>query len=300
MRKIKTILIGMGNIGYSNDLNKKTKIQSHYKALCQNRYINLIGVVEKKKIDLVDKKINVFKNLNEIVSINFELAVIAVPTEYHFNILKFLINLKHPKAIICEKPFTDEFKKAEDIIFLSKKNKKKIYVNYFRRSIPSFLKLLKYLNKFKASKKMNIFYSKSLLRNGCHFIDFAQFLFGKVQFHRYDKIKSILYLKSKNSLITLNFLKKKQSENSFEIFFEDKIINVDMNSKIYEKKIMLKNSKFKQIFKKSRAEMDIFQKLSLNNFIKHYLKKSKRSKLAISSNKVLLNTLNIIKKTKQN
>jgi hypothetical protein len=53
----------------------------------------------------------------------------------------------HPKAIICEKPFTDEFKKAEDIIFLSKKNKKKIYVNYFRRSIPSFLKLLKYLNK---------------------------------------------------------------------------------------------------------------------------------------------------------
>ena len=147
---------------------------------------------------------------------------------------------------------------------------------------------------------MNIFYSKSLLRNGCHFIDFAQFLFGKVQFHRYDKFKNILYLKSTNSLITLNFLKKKQSENSFEIFLEDKIINVDKNSKIYEKKIMLKNSKFKQIFKKSREEMDIFQKLSLNNFIKHYLKKSKHSKLAISSNKVLLNTLNIIKKTKQN
>ena len=128
---------------------------------------------------------------------------------------------------------------------------------------------------------MNIFYSKSLLRNGCHFIDFAQFLFGKVQFHRYDKIKSILYLKSKNSLRTLNFLKKKQNKNSFEIFYVLASFILKLINKIYEKKIMLKNSKFKQIFKKSRAEMDIFQKLSLNNFIKHYLKKSKRSKLAI-------------------
>ena len=49
MKKIKTILIGMGNIGYSNDLKKKNKIQSHYKALCKNRFINLIGIVEKKK-----------------------------------------------------------------------------------------------------------------------------------------------------------------------------------------------------------------------------------------------------------
>ncbi len=298
MKKIRTILIGMGNIGYSNDLKKKNKIQSHYKALHKNRYIDLIGVVEKKKIDLIDKKIDVFKNLNEIISINFELAVIAVPTKYHFNILKFLINLKHPKVIICEKPFTDNFQKAKDIISLSKKKKKQIYVNYFRRSIPSFLKLINYLNKFKVSKKMNIFYSKSLLRNGCHFIDFAQFLFGKVQFYKYDKIKKILYLKSKDTLITLNFLKKKQSENSFEIILHDKIINIDKNSKIYKKNFMLKNSKFKQILIRSRNEMDIFQKLSLNNFIKHYLKKPMESKLTISSNKDLLNTLNIIQKTK--
>ncbi len=300
MKKIKTILIGMGNIGYSNDLKKKNKIQSHYKALCKNRFIDLIGIVEKKKINLNNKKINIFKNLNEIISINFELAVIAVPTKYHFNILKFLINLRHPKAIICEKPFTDKFQKAKEIISLSKRKKKKIYVNYFRRSIPSFLKLKNYLNKFKVSKKMNIFYSKSLLRNGCHFIDFAQFLFGKVQFDNYNKTKKILNLKSENSFIKLHFLKKKHSENSFEIIFQDKIINVDKNSKIYKKDTMLKNSKFKQVLIRSRDEMDVFQKLSLNNFIKHYLKKSNDSKFIISSNKDLLNILNIIEKTKQN
>tara|TARA_A100001015_G_scaffold266282_1_gene315330 strand:+ start:1175 stop:1360 length:186 start_codon:yes stop_codon:yes gene_type:complete len=61
---------------------------------------------------------------------------------------------------------------------------------------------------------------------------------------------------------------------------------------------MLKNSKFKQILKRSRDEMDIFQKLSLNNFIKHYLKKSMGSKITISSHKDLLNTLNIIQKAR--
>ena len=63
---------------------------------------------------------------------------------------------------------------------------------------------------------------------------------------------------------------------------------------------MLKNAKFKQIFIKSRDEMDIFQKLSLSTFLKHYLNKSKDSKIPISSNKVLLNTLNIIQKAKYN
>ena len=300
MRKIKTILIGMGKIGYSNDLNKKTKIQSHYKALCQNRHINLIGIVEKNFFNLNDKKINIYKNLNEIISIDFELVIIAVPTKYHFNILKFLSNLKQLKVIICEKPFTNEYKKANSIISLLKKKKKQVYVNYFRRSIPSFLKLNNYLNKYKVPKKMNIFYSKSLLRNGCHFIDFAHFLFGKVQFIKTDKIKKILYLKSKNSFITLNFLNKKRSENFFEIIFEDKIILIDKQSRIYEKKNMLKNTKFKQIFIKSRDEMDIFQKLSLSTFLKHYLNKSKDSKIPISSNKVLLNTLNIIQSAQYN
>lgn len=297
MKKIKTILIGMGNIGYLNDLKQKKKIQTHYKALCKNKLIDLIGIVEKKEINLADKKINIFKNLNEIKSIDFKLAIVAVPTKHHLNILKFLINLKYPKVIICEKPLTDEFRKAKNIISLSKKKKKILYVNYFRRSIPSFIKLRNYLKKIKSSKKMNIFYSKSLLRNGCHFIDFAQFLFGKVKFRRYDKIKKTLYLKSNNSWITLNFLKKIRSENSFEVIFKDTIINVDKNSKIYKKKIMLKNSKFKQIFKKSRDEMDIFQQLSLHNFIKYYLTKSKNIAHTISSNKDLLNTLNIIQKT---
>ena len=46
-----------------------------------------------------------------------------MPTKHHLNILKFLINLKYPKVIICEKPLTDEFRKAKNIISLAKKKK---------------------------------------------------------------------------------------------------------------------------------------------------------------------------------
>ena len=75
MKKIKTILIGMGKIGYTDDLYINKKIQTHYKALNQNKYIDLVGVVENKKIFLKNKKQKIYKNISEIKSLNFELAV---------------------------------------------------------------------------------------------------------------------------------------------------------------------------------------------------------------------------------
>ena len=56
MKKIKTVLIGMGKIGYTGDLKNKKKIQTHYKALNENKHIDLICVVENKKINLKIKK----------------------------------------------------------------------------------------------------------------------------------------------------------------------------------------------------------------------------------------------------
>ena len=94
----------MGKIGNWDLKNKK--IQTHYKALNQNKYIDLVGVVENKNI-LKNKKQKIYKNISEIKSLNFELAVIAVPTKDHFKILKFIINLKNQDDI-CEKPFTDD------------------------------------------------------------------------------------------------------------------------------------------------------------------------------------------------
>lgn len=294
MKKIKTVLIGMGKIGYTGDLKNKKKIQTHYKALNENKYIDLICVVENKKINLKNKKVKIYKNINKIKFLDFELAVVAVPTKDHFKVLKFLINLKQSKMILCEKPFTDDYKKAKQISTLSKKKNKYVYVNYFRRTIPSFIKLKNYLKKYNKVKKMNVFYSKNLIRNGCHFIDLAHFLFGKIQFDQVNKFRKELCLKSNNAFIKLNFINNKKNDNFFEINFDNKTIIVDKKTRIFEKV----NTKKKQIFKNSRNEIDIFQKISLNTFIIHYLNKSQRNNGGIYNSEDLLNTLNIIKKSK--
>ena len=44
--------------------------------------------------------------------------------------------------------------------------------------------------------------------------------------------------------------------------------------------------------------MDIFQKISLNAFLKHYLNKSRNNNKGIYNSGDLLNTLKIIKKSK--
>ena len=294
MTKIRTILIGLGDIGYSRDLNENNKIQTHYKALSKNNKIELIGVVDKKKIRIKNKDIIFYNKLNEITSLDFELAVVAVPTKYHFRIIKFLIKLKKLKAIICEKPFTNDIKKAVKLISDIKKKKKKIYFNYFRRSIPSFIKLKKLLNREK-NCEMKIYYSKSLLRNGCHFIDLAQFFFGKVYFNNYNKNNKVLKLKSKKCSIIIKKLNHKSNKNYFEICNNQKNFIVDENSKIFKKQSLQKNNKIIQILKNSRNEMNKFQKLSLDTILNNYL--TNISNPSICSSKDLLNTLRIIDKT---
>ena len=70
-------------------LKIKKKIQTHYKALNENKHIDLICVVENKKINLKNKKVKIYKNINKIKFLDFELAVVAVPTKDHFKVLKF-------------------------------------------------------------------------------------------------------------------------------------------------------------------------------------------------------------------
>ena len=147
--------------------------------------------------------------------------------------------------ILCEKPFTDDYKKAKQISILSKKKNKYVYVNYFRRTIPSFIKLKHYLKKSNKVKKMNVFYSKNLIRNGCHFIDLAHFLFGKIQFDQVNKFRKELCLKSNNAFITLNFINNRKNDNFFEINFDNKTIIVDKKTRIFEKLIRKKNKYLK-------------------------------------------------------
>ncbi len=181
--------------------------------------------------------------------------------------------------------------------FFSKKNNTKIYINYFRRAIPSF-QLFKEFIKKKKILDINIYYSKNLMRNGCHFIDFVQYLFGKITFCEYKKNINKTIIKISNKKIIFNKLKTKNNINFLEINLEKKKIIIDRFSKIYEKNIITNNIKLLKKFKQSRNEMNIYQKLSLDLFLKDYLYNKKKN--IIATEEQIIDTFKVLRKTNYN
>lgn len=73
----------------------------------------------------------------------FYAAIIASPTATHTEYLKKLIEAKIP--ILVEKPLADNFKEAERVIVLARKNKAKIQVGFNLRYLPIIVKISDFL-----------------------------------------------------------------------------------------------------------------------------------------------------------
>ena len=67
MKKISTMLVGLGGIGFYYDKNKKYSYFSHIKSLCKLKYIQVICGVDTDKKKLLDYrkiyKIDVSKDI---------------------------------------------------------------------------------------------------------------------------------------------------------------------------------------------------------------------------------------------
>ena len=142
MKKIQTIIIGLGKAGFGN-IKDYRFYRSHSYTIFRLKSFNLIVPIEKKK-----------------------------PLR-----LKYL----KPKYILCEKPFTDDYYLSKKIHDYCKKNNINLFVNYVRRCLPSLSNFKKILNKKSNQNYVNILYPKGVLNNGSHFIDLCIFVFGKAR-----------------------------------------------------------------------------------------------------------------------
>ena len=138
----KTILVGLGKIGYEYDTNTSdsSRVLSHYKALMINPNLDIAGIVEKSfdKIQRVSSKINtpIQSNFNQLRKIgDIDLIVIATPPETHLEIIKLALKLK-PRAILLEKPVAHNLDSALQIQNLIDKTGVKVFVNYQRNYNP--------------------------------------------------------------------------------------------------------------------------------------------------------------------
>lgn len=226
MRKINTVIIGLGNIGLLYDYNN-AKIQTHVKSIYNNNKFILISAIDtnSKRRSLFFKKykIKAYSKIKKSLILNADLAIISTPTNLLLNILKKIMIIKPNINILIEKPFG--LKKLEIDFIKNNFKKNKIYINYYRNFDSRIFKLKKIiLNKIQFPSIGNLLYTKGFLHNCSHFIALFLEIFGeikKVEVFKKEKIENdyfveanIYYKKFKLQLIP-NY---RDVSNCFEIF----------------------------------------------------------------------------------
>lgn len=272
MTNISCAIIGLGNIGFEHNRNSFNLIQNHAKAFHSINKIKLICGIDKsyKKRKLFKKiyRVDTFKNLDEAKKLhNPELFVVSVNSVNLFNIVKKIaLNFK-PKVIVCEKPIAYQYNKILKLVSLLKKKRIKLFINFQRRSDPSYISLKKSINKNGVRMIGKVFYEKGFIYNCCHYINLMMFMFGRYKSHEVFMKKRLNNLDYKiNTLVqfekaSVNFFYKKKCLKEFEfknnknylVKFKNKALNY--NSKKYENTLKYSQKNFyiellKSIFKK--------------------------------------------------
>ncbi len=228
--KYSVLIIGLGNIGmrYDYDNYSEEIILTHAKSFYINDNFNLIGGVDLKEKNLNEfkkkYKCNGFSDIKEaMINLYPDIVIISSPTNKHFENIKEVFKYHNPKIIICEKPLSYEINESKKILELCKSNNAKLFINYFRRTLPGNLKILSLINSKEIRTPFHgtCIYSKGLFNSSSHFINLFEFLFGKVKnIKLINKNKSlsdpepdfeigfdegnIIFISNKNSNIFLN------------------------------------------------------------------------------------------------
>lgn len=205
----KVAIIGCGSIG----ANKDDKIDSpiteniltHAHAVYQNPKLELQALVDsnKEQLQKAIKKWQPKSAFNTIEQLfdspeKMDIIVVAVPTEYHLEVLNKIINCsedKKPQLIICEKPFCNSYDEANKIW---EENTQKeippILINYIRRFDPQHQEIKKWIDEERFGKALNcrVLYTRGLKRDGCHAIDLMNWFFGNCKTFSLNFFNSII------------------------------------------------------------------------------------------------------------
>ena len=124
-----------------------------------------------------------FKKISEVPTENgVDLVVLAIPPEKHLGEIKSLLTLLSPKLILIEKPFSRTFKEAREVMRISEEKGAEIAVNYIREYEPEHRRLVERINDGELGSPLTAvcWYTKGLINNGSHFIQFLNNFMGTV------------------------------------------------------------------------------------------------------------------------
>jgi predicted dehydrogenase len=110
-----------------------------------------------------------------------EVFSICVPTALHYQAFQEIIP-GAPLAILCEKPIASNLSEAREMVQLAAAHRVALLINYIRRFEPggAALKAAIQRREFGDLYKGVVWYSKGIIHNGSHYLDFLRFLLGEV------------------------------------------------------------------------------------------------------------------------
>ncbi|MDP4176910.1 MAG: Gfo/Idh/MocA family oxidoreductase [Bacillota bacterium] len=185
--KYNVLIIGAGKISAFFDKPSLSTIITHSHAFTKNNGFRLLGFLD---IDCNKAKLaseiwggQYFNSLKDAFRKNqIDVVVIAVPDEYHYNVLKEVLEYE-PKIIFLEKPVTKTIKQADEILEIINRKTTEIVVNYSRRFVNEY-ELIKneiltgVYGKFSTG---TCYYGKGVLHNGSHAVDLIRFLLSDIK-----------------------------------------------------------------------------------------------------------------------
>ena len=189
MKKIKTALIGLGNIGALYDINDPSNIpRTHLKAILGDENFEIIALVEpntEKRTFVAhhyDLSANLFYETVDCISkdVCVDFAVFAVPPKNRLKNLRCLHGLGC-NFFVFEKPLAEDLAKSEKIIDYCEKNSIEALVNFQRRYDEGMLEFKSALPKNEIPEKVVVHYSKGIKNYGSHAIDLLLDYFGDVK-----------------------------------------------------------------------------------------------------------------------
>ncbi len=220
------LIIGLGNIG-KRHLESLVNVKNSFIYLKDSNEKNLNKIL----IAYRKKKIKKISNLNEIKT-KIDLAIIATNSDQRPKALSQLIKYSKVKNIILEKIVFQKLEYFKKFLYISKKKKINIFVNYPRRFWKIFQKIKSEIKNNKSNFEITFKGNNwGLCCNSIHFIDLFFFL-------SFEKIVSMNYY---------NFLSKKIYNSKRKGFYELKgKLNYECNNN--NKLILIDSRKLKNYF----------------------------------------------------
>ena len=191
MKSLRTVLIGLGNIGmrYADDAltAKHFRYATHAQVLNAHPGFEFKAIVDHNPnvLELAKSKLkipNCYSSVEELQQkINPEVAVLATAPQARLEIIK---KFKDLKAIIIEKPLSSSIQDTVRIVNYCQDNNILLQVNYWRRFDAALDKFkLETLNNYIGNWQVAFaIYGKGLINNGCHLIDMIRFTLGEIQY----------------------------------------------------------------------------------------------------------------------